>query len=86
MDIFLIVISIIVTILYMYFIYKIRYRNENTLMNNIKVDSTGALLMLLCMVGAIIKGVTWLAISTGIIMAVDICMVIYYIVTKKTLR
>ena len=86
MSTFFIVISIIVTILYVYYIYKIRYRNENTLKNNIKVDSTGALLMLLCTIGAIIKGITWLAISSGIIMVVDICMVIYYITTKKTLR
>jgi hypothetical protein len=56
------------------------------LKNNIKVDSTGALLMLLWMIAAIIKGVTWLAISSGIIMVIDICMVIYYIVAKKTLR
>ena len=86
MSTFFIVISIIVAILYMYFIYKIHYSNENTLKNNIKVDSTGALLMLLWMIAAIIKGVTWLAISSGIIMVIDICMVIYYIVAKKTLR
>ena len=70
----------------MYFIYNIHYSNKNTLKNNIKVDSTGALLMLLWMIAAIIKGVTWLAISSGIIMVIDICMVIYYIVAKKTLR
>jgi low temperature requirement protein LtrA len=86
MKAFFIIVSIILVIAYLFFIYKIRYRNENTLENNIKVDSTGALLMLLWMIAAIIKGATWLAISSGIIMVIDICMVIYYIVAKKTLR
>lgn len=80
------IVSIILVIAYVFFIYKVRYLNENTLKNNIITESIGAALMLIIMIGALFKGITWLAISSGIVLLFDVCMVIYYIVTKKTLR
>lgn len=80
------IISIILAIVYLFFIYKIYYRKEDTLKNNIVAESIGAVLMLSVLIGSITKGITWLAILSGIIFLLDICMVVCYVVTKKTFR
>ena len=86
MSIFLKFFSAIVFIAYLFFLYKIRFLKENTVINNIILDSIGALLMICVLIASIVKSVTWLTVLSSIILIFDIANVIYYIISNKTLR
>jgi len=86
MNTFLSILGLIFLITYIYYIFKIRYRNENTLKNNIITESVGAMLMLTGLVSSIINGSLILSILFGVVFLIDIFMVIYYVKTKETLR